>query len=75
MCLVPNPAVWFRCVGKHGEPRGLFSKAEFQPQDVSEENLFKSSETVKMADYTISNDGTLDFRRIRALTVYCVLHG
>ena len=57
---VSNPEVRFQRMLKRGEGRDPHSYAQFLRQDEAEEETFHIQSAVRYADYSISNDGSLD---------------
>lgn len=61
---VSDPRQRYARMSKRGEGRDQNTCEEFAKQDQSEEELFHLQEATDLADYSLSNDGTLDdFRR------------
>jgi len=56
---VTDPGERYRRMSRRGEARDALSVAEFQAQDANEERLFRVSETLRLADAFITNDGSL----------------
>ena len=57
---VSNPEVRFQRMLKRGEGRDPHSYTQFLRQDEAEEETFHIQSAVRYADYSISNDGSLD---------------
>jgi len=57
---ISDPHVRFARMTKRGEGRDPHSYEQFLRQDQDEEKLFSLKEAESLADYTVSNDGTLD---------------
>jgi dephospho-CoA kinase len=57
---ISNPRVRFDRMVKRGQGRDPQSYEQFLKQDDAEENQFSLKEVESQADYTLSNDGTLD---------------
>jgi dephospho-CoA kinase len=57
---VTDPHLRFRRMTARGEGRDPHSYEQFLQQDEAEEELFSLKEAERIADYSISNDGTLD---------------
>ncbi len=57
---ISDTHVRFARMTKRGEGRDPHSYEQFLQQDQDEEKLFSLKEAESLADYTISNDGTLD---------------
>lgn len=57
---ITDPQVRYSRMTKRNEERDPHSYEEFLRQDKAEEELFHIKEAEKLADYSISNDGTLD---------------
>lgn len=57
---VSNPHERYRRMVNRGEERDPQSYEQFTKQDEAEEELFHIKDAEKQADYSISNDGTLD---------------
>jgi len=57
---ISNPQVRFDRMVKRGQGRDPLSYEQFLRQDDAEENQFSLKEVESQADYTLSNDGTLD---------------
>jgi dephospho-CoA kinase len=57
---ITDPHVRYRRMTTRGEGRDPHSYDEFLKQDQAEEELFSLKEAERLADYSISNDGTLD---------------
>ena len=57
---ITDPHVRYSRMTKRGEGRDPHSYEEFLLQDKAEEELFSLKEVERLADYSISNDGTLD---------------
>jgi len=57
---ITDPHLRFRRMTARGEGRDPHSYEQFLQQDTAEEELFSLKEAEHLADYTISNDGTLD---------------
>ena len=57
---ITDPHLRFRRITARGEGRDPHSYEQFLQQDTAEEELFSLKEAEHLADYTISNDGTLD---------------
>jgi dephospho-CoA kinase len=57
---VTDPHVRYGRMTGRGEDRDPHSFEEFLRQDKAEEELFSTKEAERLADYSISNDGTLD---------------
>ena len=57
---ISDPHVRYIRMAKRGEGRDPHSYEEFLRQDEAEEELFSLKEAESLADYSISNDGTLD---------------
>jgi dephospho-CoA kinase len=57
---ITDPHVRYSRMTARGEGRDPHSYAEFLIQDQAEEELFSLKEAEGLADYSISNDGTLD---------------
>ena len=57
---VSNPEVRYNRMLQRGEGRDPHTYEQFLRQDEAEENLFNIQSASQYADYSISNDGTLD---------------
>jgi dephospho-CoA kinase len=57
---ISDPQVRFSRMTKRGEGRDPRSYEQFLEQDRAEEKLFSLKEAQRLADFTLSNDGTLD---------------
>jgi dephospho-CoA kinase len=57
---ITDPHVRYNRMTRRGEGRDPHSYEELLRQDQAEEELFHVREAEKLADYSISNDGTLD---------------
>jgi len=57
---ITDPHVRYRRMTVRGEGRDPHSYEQFLQQDRAEEELFSLKEAERLADYSISNDGTLD---------------
>jgi len=57
---VTNPQQRYERMSQRGEARDALSNNEFARQDANEEKLFRISETVRLAEVSLSNDGTLE---------------
>jgi len=57
---ITDPHVRYSRMTARGEGRDPHSYEEFLSQDKAEEELFSLKEAEQLADYSISNDGTLD---------------
>lgn len=57
---ITDPRVRYERVMKRGSARDKIDYTEFLKQDQISEELFKINEAVKQADYSISNDGSLE---------------
>ena len=57
---ITDPHVRYNRMTVRGEGRDPHSYEEFLLQDKAEEELFSLKEAERLADYSISNDGTLD---------------
>ncbi len=57
---ITDPRVRFLRMTKRGEGRDPHSYEQFLKQDEDEEKLFSLKEAESLADFTISNDGTLE---------------
>jgi len=57
---ITDPQVRYSRMTKRGEERDPHSYEELLRQDQAEEELFSTKEAERLADYSISNDGTLD---------------
>lgn len=57
---VADAQVRYRRMLKRGEDRDRNTIEQFRQQDEAEENLFHITDAMMQADYTISNDGTLE---------------
>ena len=61
---VSDPALRFERLRRRNEPRDPDTYEEFWEQERSEEEMFQVSETLRKADETVRNDGSLeDFHR------------
>jgi dephospho-CoA kinase len=58
--LVTDPKVRFERMRRRGAARDADAYERFREQDMGEEQVFHVEETVKLADYSVSNDGGLD---------------
>ena len=57
---ISDPHVRYSRMTRRGEGRDPHSYEQFLQQDTTEEELFSLKEAERRADYSISNDGTLD---------------
>jgi dephospho-CoA kinase len=57
---VTNPELRYERMVKRAEGRDPHSYAQFLSQDASEETIFHVQSAARLADYSLSNDGTLD---------------
>ena len=57
---VSNPEIRYRRMFKRGEDRDLQTYEQFLRQDAAEEELFHIQSAVQYANYSISNNGTLN---------------
>ena len=57
---ITDPHLRYRRMTARGEGRDPHSYEQFLQQDQAEEELFSLKEAERLADYSISNDGTLD---------------
>ncbi|MCJ7828346.1 MAG: hypothetical protein MUP81_01215 [Dehalococcoidia bacterium] len=57
---ITDPHVRYNRMTGRGEDRDPHSYDQFLRQDQAEEKLFSLKEAERLADYSISNDGTLD---------------
>jgi dephospho-CoA kinase len=57
---ITDPHLRYRRMTARGEGRDPHSYEQFLQQDTAEEELFSLKEAERLADYSISNDGTLD---------------
>jgi len=58
--VVTDPDLRYSRMLKRGEGRDRNTTEQFQQQDRAEEKLFNISKAMNQADYTVSNDGTLE---------------
>ena len=57
---VTNPRVRYERMKKRGSKRDEISDEDFLKQDQQSEKLFNIQEAIRMADFSIPNDGTLE---------------
>jgi dephospho-CoA kinase len=57
---ITDPEVRYQRMQKRGSQRDNMTYIDFLKQDRVSEDLFRIHETIKMADFSISNDGTLE---------------
>jgi dephospho-CoA kinase len=62
---VTDPRVRFERMRQRGEERDTASYQHFLEQDAGEERLFHVEEAAGMADYSLSNDGSLQDLHLR----------